>query len=937
MPNTTMNACDLAPSPCDERPCFEGDLFRAIFEQAAVGVAQIETATGRFVHVNQRYCDLVGLPKEDLTATTFMAITHPDDLQADLDSMERLKAGQIRAFSMEKRYCRKDGTVVWVNLTVSPMWKIGESPTFHIAVVQDITERKQSERALAELNATLEQQVVQRTRELEESRQQLQAIVEGTSDAVFLKDVQGRYVLINQAGCDFAGKRLEDIIGRDDSSIFSPADAWAVMERDRAVLAAGRVMTYEDVVTTADRVQRTFLSTKGPLFDTNGHIIRLFGISRDITELRRAQEVLERRVAERTAELREREAQLAYLIGHFPGVISRVDRDLRYRYASPRYEQWFGKKPEDVIGLTIPDVIGHEAFGKAKPAIEQALAGECAIFEIDVLTVSGQKEHMLVTLEPEFDADGSSAGFAVFVIDITERKRAEAALRESEQRFHLVASATQTGIWDWDLRMNKMYYSLLWKRSLGYEDHEISNSPLEWRSRVHPDDLPIALEKVEAFLNGSLPQYELEHRLQHRDGTYRWILSHALLVRDEQGAPSRIVGSHVDITERKRVEAALRASEQFTREILDSLSAFVAVVDREGTIVAVNRVWAQAAVEHDPWGSSKVSVGANYLEVCRYAADRDSEVKRTLDGIVDVLSGQRTIFETEYLCKRPSLSRWFVMRVTPMSENDGGAVITHEDITERKQAEAALRESYCRLQTLGREVQMARERERRHLSRELHDEFGQLLSALKFDLNRMAGGPARRRQSALLSRQLARASRTVDRLFASLRQLISGLRPALLEEFGLVPALEALVNENKERVGLHGQVIVEGDFPSRLLGPEIEGALYRIAQELLTNVVRHAKATQVTVVLRHESGRVVLAVRDDGRGVPKQARGRIDRYGLLGVHERAELLGGKVEILSDERRGTSVAVAIPVEAGAGRRSARRTIPKRRRVENGTAL
>ena len=119
--------------------------FRAIFEQAAVGVAMMETATGRFLMVNQQYCDIVGLAPEEMTATTFMAITHPDDLQADLENMGKLRDGLSRQFSLEERYRRKDGSQVWVNLTVSPMWGAGEAPNYHIAVVEDITKRKMAE------------------------------------------------------------------------------------------------------------------------------------------------------------------------------------------------------------------------------------------------------------------------------------------------------------------------------------------------------------------------------------------------------------------------------------------------------------------------------------------------------------------------------------------------------------------------------------------------------------------------------------------------------------------------------------------------------------------------------------------------------------------------------------------------------------------------
>ncbi|MBI4879993.1 MAG: PAS domain S-box protein [Planctomycetes bacterium] len=129
--------------------------FRAIFEQAGVGVAQIEAATGRFVRANQRYCDIVGLGPDEITATTFMAITHPNDLARDLELGQELLAGRIRSFAAEKRYVRRDGSIVWVDLSVSAMAKAGEAPEYCIAVAQDISARKQAEAALARSEALL--------------------------------------------------------------------------------------------------------------------------------------------------------------------------------------------------------------------------------------------------------------------------------------------------------------------------------------------------------------------------------------------------------------------------------------------------------------------------------------------------------------------------------------------------------------------------------------------------------------------------------------------------------------------------------------------------------------------------------------------------------------------------------------------------------------
>lgn len=130
--------------------------FRTIFEQAAVGVAMIETATGRFLRINQRYCDIVGYTAQEMTGMTFQELTHPEDLPGDLDNMAELVAGTIHEFSMEKRYHRKDGEIVWVNLTVSATWHSGEKPENHIAIVEDITKRKQAEQAIQRYAEELE-------------------------------------------------------------------------------------------------------------------------------------------------------------------------------------------------------------------------------------------------------------------------------------------------------------------------------------------------------------------------------------------------------------------------------------------------------------------------------------------------------------------------------------------------------------------------------------------------------------------------------------------------------------------------------------------------------------------------------------------------------------------------------------------------------------
>jgi PAS domain S-box-containing protein len=153
-------------------------------------------------------------------------------------------------------------------------------------------------------------------------------------------------------------------------------------------------------------------------------------------------------------------------------------------------------------------------------------------------------------------------------MNVLSRKNAEKKANEALLRQHHLVRAASVGLWDWDLSTNNIHYSDEWKRQIGYEANEISDDLNEWKKRVHPDDLIPTLVKVQKSIDEVRQDHEVEFRFRHKDGTYRWILSQASVFPDDSGEPKKMVGSHVDITERKRAENALIASKQFNEKIL---------------------------------------------------------------------------------------------------------------------------------------------------------------------------------------------------------------------------------------------------------------------------------------------------------------------------------------------------------------------------------
>jgi PAS domain S-box-containing protein len=376
-----------------------------------------------------------------------------------------------------------------------------------------------------------------------------------------------------------------------------------------------------------------------------------------------------------------------------------------------------------------------------------------------------------------------------------------------------------------------------------------------------------------------------------------------------------------DVTAAKQAQESLRVSVAFSRAILNSLEAHIAVIDQTGAIIAVNQGWEQFAQANGDPELTQIGVGVNYLEVCRRAQGEYADLAQAaLAGIEAVLDGSQGIFTLEYPCPSPSQSYWFTLYVTPLAGGRGGAVIAHVNITKRKQVEEEksrlleqIREQREQLRALSQRLAEVQEAERRQLAMELHDQVGQNLTALDLNLNvmwaRLAETPAGTDQiKARLDDSLA----LIEETATAIRNVMATLHPPLLDDYGLVAALRWYGSHMSARAGFTFNVQEHETEPSRLPGP-VENALFRIAQEALNNVAKHAGASKVTITLEKRNGLMRMMVADNGRGFERVSEAETNdrpRWGLMTMAERAEAVGGHCQVNSLPDQGTQVIVEL---------------------------
>ena len=482
------------------------------------------------------------------------------------------------------------------------------------------------------------------------------------------------------------------------------------------------------------------------------------------------------------------------------------------------------------------------------------------------------------------------------MMDITERKLAEEKIIHSNERFELIAKTTNDAVWETDLETGVSWGNEMHQMMYGLTlENEIPNFE-DWEMHLHPDDRDWVVKSLHEALASTDNTWITEYRFLKSSGEIVTIYDRTYIVRNKEGKPVRMMGSMMDITERKKVEDALLQSEEKYRTLVEQATDGIFIADHTGKFVIVN----SAAVKLSKYTEEELA------NLTIYDLADPEEIKTNPFRFEEMKSEQGARSERKLKRKDGSI---LDIEINAKFLSDGRFLAFIRDITERKKAEDELNSSYKAIRKLTSHLQNAREEERTHIAREIHDELGQQLTVLKMDVSWL-NKKIKQLENQQLNDKAAEIVQMLNDTVNTVRRISSDLRPVLLDDLGLAAAIEWHLMEFGKRSGIKTEFFT---LESAIEIPRaIATGLFRIYQESITNIARHAEATEVMVELFVEDKVVTMAISDNGKGFDVTNIGRKKTLGVLGMQERTVMMGGTFRIKRNPAKGMKVEVQVPV-------------------------
>jgi PAS domain S-box-containing protein len=648
------------------------------------------------------------------------------------------------------------------------------------------------------------------------------------------------------------------------------------------------------VIDRVDRLMPSIVLIAGLLSS-----LLLFGVLFSLSSSRNRAVALAARM---TRDLRESEERFRLIAENASDLITVIDPQGRRVYANPAFGKLFGDV-QALIGVDASAHIHPEDQGRVRKSfLETIRDGKAHPTEFRFLLPGGEVRDIESSPSAVLDPQGKVEFVVAVARDVTERRRTEEALRARDVQLQEAQALANLGSWEWDLRTNSRTWSDQLSRIFGLRPKQLPSTFDGFYPLVHADDRERTANLArEALRTGK--SYENQFRIVRPDGVVRTLHNQARVDRDETGKAVRVIGVCQDITERKLAEEQVRISQERFRMMVENVRDYaIYMLDIKGYVTS----WNLGAERIGGYFADEI-IGKHYSRF--FLPDH---AMRGDPGMQLQFASIQGRYESEGWRVRKNGSQfWAHVILTPLRDETGKlrgfSEIVH-DITDRKRAEEDLHSYADRLKTTSRRLVEVQESERRLLATELHDRVGQNLTALGINLSIIAGGLPTGTKPELAAR-LEDCNALVGGTVDAMRDVMAELRPHALDDYGLPAALRSLATGFSRRTGI--QVAFEKEGRGADLPKPVDLAMFRIAQEALNNVAKHAQAQRVEIAIRRKNGSAVLSVRDYGIGFDPQ---RIDGpraeagWGLLIMRERAEAVGAHFSLKAVPNSGVQVLV-----------------------------
>jgi len=853
-----------------------GDRYhQALIEDAPVAIGHC-TMDGTFRGVNKAFCDLLGYTAEELRALRWQDVTHPEDIDIDASLARQVIDGVLPHYTVQKRYLRKDGSIVWVNMFGNFIRDEAGRAVQGVAIAIDITDQMRS------------------MRELQDSRQRLLLAQTGARLGLFDWDLATGAMTWDQRLHELWG--TEPTQGIDQAAFIDgihPGDRERVlrsMERAMNPSGDGRYGCVHRVIDRRDQTVR-WVEVSGKVSFEHGLPGRFNGVVQDVTERKDAQERLE------------------LITDQLPILISYVDSDGRYRFCNSRYCEWFGGTKESYVGRHASSVLGEEAYQERKHLIDRALSGEVVAFDGPVQHRELGTRHCDIVYVPHRQGSDKVQGIYVMAHDITERKRSEERVLESERRFRNMADNSPVMIWMTEPDGTCSYLNRRWYEFTGQTPQD--SHAHDWLEAVHEDDRARINDE---FVRSNTAQqaFRLEYRLRNVRGGYLWVLDAATPRFSEGGNFAGYIGSVIDISERKLAEDVLRTSEARFRELADAMPQIVFTAGADGATDYLNRKWYE--MTGLPAGTTDDEIWSSRL----HPDDRERMFTRWYQA---VRSGEP--YQIEYRINFPEHGyRWHLGRALPVRNSAGDIVRwygTCTDIHDLRTAQEALRQADRR-----KDEFLAT------LAHELRNPLAPIRSAIQFLQLQSPAEPRLTHARAIIDRQSQVMVRLVDDLL-DLSRITRGHISLQKKPLKLEDVITSAIDGCRTMIEAQRHELIVSMPAEPILVNGDSTRLAQIIANLLTNAAKYTPpGGRIEVIATRASQEAVISVRDNGIGIPAdmlgtifemftQVTSSIDRaHGGLGIgltlaRQLAEMHDGSIEARSSGLgRGSEFLLTLPV-------------------------